>query len=691
SLSSQLIPNDDEVRWDVFLWSPTGNIIRVSQTPSGDGGNMSSYIPALSADGRYTVFRSHAMNLISGDTNYVADILLYDRLIATLERVNLTENGDQAMGGPSDEPAISADGRFVVFRSRATNLVSNDTTTDEDIFIRDRQGGTTLASVSTDSIKANLGSFSPAVSADGQIFAFYSDGFNLDLLRSDDNGVGDIFARGEPPAPPATETPTATPSETPTETPTDTPTIEPTPTDTPEPTPTDTVEPTPTDSPEPSPTATVKPTDTATPKPSATTPDPTATFTPVPTADPTVEPTVVPTDPPTATSEPDPTETAEPTITSDPPGDGQPPVVQLDSSYTLKEGGQLSMSGSFSDPDSDSWTGTVDYGDGSGLQPLTLKNNGGFKLNWTFGDDGEYTVVVNITDESGRTGSAEVQVKVKNQTPSAQAEKSINLAECEQAEKSGKKDKPDKACKIGDWYIATAGQPTDFVIEMNDAGSDDLHIVWDSSSDTVYYNAGSSPDPYPSPWGTYPFSVRHNATVVFDKPGVRYIKVQVSDDDGGTTTIWLKVLVRNKEKCRTSLGYWIQRFMREGDGVYKGELRAHLSVLSAFVTSSFGEFRPDMIDRLESFVLDNTGQSARARAQLITAWLNFTNGSVDWDEWIQKADGKHDMTYADVLREMLTILMKSGSDEDFERVIELAESINLGHHSGGTGCPVYSE
>jgi Tol biopolymer transport system component len=380
SSSTNLVPTDSSPMRDIFLWNRGSNVLqRVTETAQGRDANSASYLPKLNADGHYLVFRTYSTNLILDENGY-GDIYLYDRIADTFEIASLTSSGQQALTGSSDEASISADGRYIAFRSSASDLVPGDTNGSMDIFIRDRQGSTTLASNTTDSAQSNDNSFSPAISPDGMALAFNSLGYNLDLLRSDDNGVGDIFARGEPPAPPVTETPTATPSETPTETPTDTPTIEPTPTDTPEPTPTNTVEPTPTDTPEPSPTATVKPTDTATPKPSATTPDPTATFTPVPTADPTAEPTVKPTDPPTATSEPDPTETAEPTATSDPPGDGQPPVVHLDSSYTLKEGGQLSMSGSFSDPDSDSWNGTVDYGDGSGLQPLTLKNNGGFKL-----------------------------------------------------------------------------------------------------------------------------------------------------------------------------------------------------------------------------------------------------------------------------------------------------------------------
>jgi hypothetical protein len=84
-------------------------------------------------------------------------------------------------------------------------------------------------------------------------------------------------------------------------------------------------------------------------------------------------------------------------------------------------------------------------------------------------------------------------------------------------------------------------------------------------------------------------------------------------------------------------------------------------------------------------------QSARARAQLLTAWLNFTNGSVEWGDVIRDADGKHDMQYADVLREILAILVDGkATPEEFSHAIELAESINL-YPRSGTACPVYGE
>ena len=71
-------------------------------------------------------FESDATNLVSGDTNGTADIFVHDRQTGTTERVSVATGGSQATGG-SFTPAISADGRFVAFHSDATNLVSGDT------------------------------------------------------------------------------------------------------------------------------------------------------------------------------------------------------------------------------------------------------------------------------------------------------------------------------------------------------------------------------------------------------------------------------------------------------------------------------------------------------------------------------------------------------------------------------------
>jgi Tol biopolymer transport system component len=394
---------------------------------------------------------------------------------------------------------------------------------------------------------------------------------------------------------------------------------------------------------------------------------------------------------PTPGPTPKPTDEPAPTATDDPPTSSDAPMIELKSDVSAKEGNPFTVSGSFQDPDSERWQATVDFGDGRGAQPLALSASKTFKLRWTYGDNGEYTAFVRITDDSGAVGEAKLTVNVKNLSPQVESDSLHSLEACDRTIKENGKDKGRSACKVGDWFVATVGQPTVFTLDLGDAGSDDLKIRWSFADEVTYYNNGESADPYPSPLGTYPFHVTHSTPAVFEKPGVQHVTVDVYDDDGAKVSMKLKVLVRGSQNCRTSLGYWIHRFKKEGYSVYSGELRAHLSILSAFVTSSFGEFRPEMIDSLEEFILMDAGDKAQARAQLITAWLNFTNGAVDWDEVIDDADGKRDLPYAEVLREILEILVNAGaSADDLRHAIELAESINL-HNRGGKSCPVFTE
>ncbi|MGB2895018.1 MAG: PKD domain-containing protein [Anaerolineales bacterium] len=664
SNSSQFVPLDTRGLSDIFLWNRASNALeRVSMTQTGKEADSLSNAPAISADGRFIVFWSHASNIIAGDTNDMIDIFLHDRLNGDLQRVNLSATGEQALDGPSFEPAISADGRFVVFRSDATNLVPNDDNNSRDIFVRDLQGTTTRVSVDSNARESIGHNYSPVISVDGAAIAFYSDANNLDLLRLDDNIASDVFTHGEPPTPEPTETPTPVP--------TDTPTAEPTETSTPVPTDTPTAIPTDTSTPEPTATPTAVPTDTPTAVPTTVTPDPT------------VEPTQEP------TAEPSDTPTAEPTPSEEPPGESSPPTISLKQEICVKEGETIALAGSFQDPDSESWTATVDYGDGTGIHLLSLRPGKTFELRWVYGDDGDYTVTVRIADEGGAVGTIDLLVHVKNQTPRLESNLAPDLNSYRA--QTGDSREGEMAGKIGKWFTATAGEPTIFSIDVQDPGSDDLMIRWSFGDEMTYFNEGDKADPFPSPWGTYPFLVTHTASVIFDKPGVRNVRVDVYDDDGGKVSMYFQVLVRGKVRCRTSLGYWIQRFMKEDNAALKGELRAHLSILSAFVSSSFGEFRPEVLNALEDFVLNDMDQSARARAQLLAAWLNFTNGSVGWDDVIHEADGEHDLPYAEVLRQILAILADGkAAPEELSHAIELAQSINL-HHQNGAACPVFEE
>jgi extracellular elastinolytic metalloproteinase len=193
SRSPDLVPGDTNGVLDVFVHDrATGATERVSVDSVGKEGNRISRLPAISADGRFVAFESAASNLVPGDTNRVGDVLVRDRAAGTTERVSVDSAGLEG-NGLSDSVAISADGRIVAFQSAASNLVAQDADGTPDVFVRDRQTGTTEA-VSYDSSKSPAGGgLAPAVSGDGRFVAFTSSfsGF----VPGDTNGAPDVFVR----------------------------------------------------------------------------------------------------------------------------------------------------------------------------------------------------------------------------------------------------------------------------------------------------------------------------------------------------------------------------------------------------------------------------------------------------------------------------------------------------------------
>jgi Tol biopolymer transport system component len=174
------------------LESPTtGTTTRVSVASDGTQGDNWSGSPAMSADGRYVAFRS-ASNLVPGDTNGYHDIYVHDRQTGNTTRVSVASDGTQGNEGSGVNPAISADGRYVAFISLANNLVPGDTNGWFDVFVHDRQtGDTTRVSVASDGTQGNGSSATPAISADGRYVAFFSYAFNL--VPGDNNLFDDIF------------------------------------------------------------------------------------------------------------------------------------------------------------------------------------------------------------------------------------------------------------------------------------------------------------------------------------------------------------------------------------------------------------------------------------------------------------------------------------------------------------------
>ncbi len=172
-----------------------GDTSLVSVDNAGNQGNGSSGGPALSADGRYVAFASSADNLVPGDTNGQSDVFVRDRQTGTTERVSVDSAGNET-DGFNGQPSISADGRYVAFESFASNMVSGDVNGALDVFVRDRQAGTTeRVSVDNAGNEGDNHSFTsqvPAfISADGRFVTFWSDADNL--VSGDTNGQSDAF------------------------------------------------------------------------------------------------------------------------------------------------------------------------------------------------------------------------------------------------------------------------------------------------------------------------------------------------------------------------------------------------------------------------------------------------------------------------------------------------------------------
>jgi Tol biopolymer transport system component len=238
SMATNLVAGDTNGLTDIFVRDMNaGTTVRVSVDSNGFESNDESYSPSISSGGRYVAFHSSATNLIPNDTNFYPDVFVHDLQTGTTEIVSIHTNGTMGNGSSSNS-SISSTGRYVVFTSAATNLVENDTNNVVDVFLRDRdlgttemisftpsgetfsnassnptissdgnliafsvsnqvyvrnrsEGVTTLVSKSTSGSQSNGESYSPSISDDGQFIVYHSDASNL--VDNDTNLDADIF------------------------------------------------------------------------------------------------------------------------------------------------------------------------------------------------------------------------------------------------------------------------------------------------------------------------------------------------------------------------------------------------------------------------------------------------------------------------------------------------------------------
>ena len=192
STASNLVAADTNGQRDDFvrdMWS--GTTWRVSIGAHGRQANGWSDWPALSADGRFVVFFSTASNLARGDDNGVGDVFVRDLRHRKTRRVSVGAHNEQG-NRPSWGASISGDGRYVAFLSDATNLVPCDTNSQTDLFVRDLRTHTTrLVDQGRDHVQANGGVSGASIAASGHFVAYTSHASNL--VAGDTNRIADIF------------------------------------------------------------------------------------------------------------------------------------------------------------------------------------------------------------------------------------------------------------------------------------------------------------------------------------------------------------------------------------------------------------------------------------------------------------------------------------------------------------------
>ena len=187
STNDGLVPGDTNTCdqkpcMDVFVLDRTLHTIeRVSVGPGDLEANGPSRAPVVSDDGRFVAFASHANDLVAGDTNGIEDVFVRDRCVAngvpvagcvpTTERASVADDERQALGtyGVARRLDMSADGRFVAFDFRGTNLPLGTTGPSVSaVYLRDRVAGTTVRISPSDVERASA----PALSSDGRFVAY---------------------------------------------------------------------------------------------------------------------------------------------------------------------------------------------------------------------------------------------------------------------------------------------------------------------------------------------------------------------------------------------------------------------------------------------------------------------------------------------------------------------------------------
>lgn len=359
-----------------------------------------------------------------------------------------------------------------------------------------------------------------------------------------------------------------------------------------------------------------------------------------------------------------------------------PTVHSLASDGPKPENTAITVTGIVSDPGwLETLTATVNWGDGTGTQPIvggTLENvrpdaTLSVSTSHVYGDDGLFTVTVCGKDDDAPPQCSTIGVTITNVPPTA----SIVA--------------PSATVVINGvpTVITNQGATVDFEGRSTDPGSDDLRLTWSWGDGppvpdvaTRYLNDPLiDPDPDPSPT-INPRDVTDQKSHAF-AACLYEVVFGAADDDGGTASAQITVLVTRNATDRRSAGYW-QNVLRSRKSTpfTDAQIVCYLKI-ARFVSTVFDEVN-DASTIAKAYAILKVGDGTTPREQfdrqLLALLLNFANGEPDWNELVDtNADGIPDTPFLTVIAAAEAVRTSPGSTD--AQIIEqknLIEQINLG-------------
>ncbi len=312
------------------------------------------------------------------------------------------------------------------------------------------------------------------------------------------------------------------------------------------------------------------------------------------------------------------------------------PAIEVNNPSSIDEKGSVTIAGTIRDPGwLDALTATIDWDDGSPPQSISATTENvrpdatlTFSTSRTYGDNGVYSVELCAADDD-TTPCTTIPVTVDNVKPTAVIDTTATVS-----------------VNGVPTVIAHAGTNVDFGVRVTDPGSDDLTIEWDWGDGTAVDTSTSfvnppDPDPMKSP-SVQPRDITAASDHVFSKACVYTSALGVTDDDGGTATGSLNVVIVGNNHPNHPHGYWKQqnRYHAFATGPRPdfdaSTMDCYLRI-AAYMSRVFNERTAAETYANAYDVLDTSGTSSMNELfdqQLLAAWLNFANGSIDWDRLV---------------------------------------------------------